>query len=621
MSRGHKRLSRGVSFALTAAMGATTVAALSAGPAEATLTRTTPAAAVQVAKPAAPIAKLKLNASSVIAGAKVVASTRGTSVPAHVKTVTFTFGDGTPAVRRTWVPRTMAHTFTKLGRHVETMRIVDRLGRVARISRAVVVSAPPAVAEKFATGAPEPTEDVQPDTTLTSADALPASMDLRTYAMTPANQGQIQSCTTWAVNYGMLGWYAKHSGMSDQVFAPMYSYAQLVKGNPNQGTRAQDVLNIAMKQGVDTAADYGSGWASDYTTQPSQAQHDNASRFKISGWRDLFVNLSTSGATADEVYSMKSQLAAGFPVAIAMNVYDSLFRSPGSSTYTDDPSAKFSGRHEVLAVGYDSNGLLIQNSWGTGWGDGGFFRLSWAGVARDVYMADVIDGFVPSQSRGDTTAPTATAPAQRMAYGDTMNSSGVPVTVSWSGADDTAVTGYDFYASTNGGSWTQQTLPNATATSITYTLAPGSSYRFAVRSRDAAGNVSPWMYGSTFTVADHSEVDNAVSYSGNWGVYPWSSADGGQLAVSATAGDTVSFTFTGSNIAWVGTGATNRGEAYVYLDGQYQFTVDEYAASTAARSLVVVGNWSTVSQHTLTLQVVGTSGRPSVDIDSFIVLG
>ena len=621
MSRRQQRLSRSVSFALTAAIGATTVAAVGAGTATTTLAGATPAAMTQTVKPAPPVAKLRLNASHVLTGATVTAFTRGTTVPARVKTVTFTFGDGTAAVRRTSLPRSIAHRFNRLGSHVVRMRIVDRLGRVARISRVVVVSPRPAVAEQYATGAPAPTEDVQPDTTLTSADALPASTDLRGYAMTPQNQGHIQSCTTWAVNYAMLGWYAKRAGMSDQVFAPMYSYAQLVKGNANQGTRAQDVLNIAYNQGVDTAADYGSGWATDYTTQPSYSQKANAGRFKISGWRDLFINGSATGASADEIYSMKSQLAAGFPVAIAMNVYDSLYAFHGSGSYTDSASAAWSGRHEVLAVGYDSSGLLIQNSWGTAWGDNGFFRLSWAGVARDVYMADVINGFVPPQSQGDTTAPTATAPAQTMAYGDKMNSNGVPVTVSWSGSDDTGVTGYDFYASTNGGSWTQQTLPNATATSITYTLAPGSSYRFAVRSRDAAGNVSPWMYGSTFTVADHSEVDNAASYTGNWNVYPWASADGGQLAVSATAGDTVSFTFTGSNIAWVGTGATNRGEANVYLDGQYQFTVDEYAASTAARSLVVVGNWSTVAQHTLTLEVVGTSGRPSVDVDSFIVLG
>ena len=627
MSSGKRKAMRAAGLVLAAAMSAMSFAAIGAAE-EVTMTPTPMVAMAQVSSvgsTAHPVAKLRLNASHVLAGATVVASTKGSSARAGVKSVTFTFGDGTKAVRRTTIPRTLAHTFRKLGRHVVTMRLVDRLGHVSRIQRVVVVSARPQDQSLSSMGAAPPSEDVQPDTTLRSADGLPSSVDLRGDTLTPQNQApgaaRIGSCVTWATNYGLLGWYAHHTGMSTQVFAPMYSYSQVDGGVADAGSDPVDVLNIALNQGVDTAAHYGSGWAYDYVTKPNDSQRANAANYKISGWRTLYSNKDLTGSTNAEAYSLRAQLASGYPAIIGMKVYQPLRTFHGSGYYTDPAGAVYSGLHEVLAVGYDSQGLLIQNSWGTAWGDNGFFRLSWAAVGADVMDAHTITGFVPAQSQSDSTSPTATAPVQQVKVGDTLNANGVPVTVSWSGSDNTGVSAYDFFASTNGGAWTQQTLPNANATSITYSLTPGNSYRFAVRSRDAAGNVSPWMYGSTFTVGDYQETSSAFNYNGSWNTYGWSLADAGQLALSNTANDWFSFTFTGSNVAWVGTKAANRGEAYVWLDGNYVGTADEYAASTAAKSLIVVGNWDTVAQHTITVQVVGTSGRPDVDVDSFVVLG
>lgn len=41
------------------------------------------------------------------------------------------------------------------------------------------------------------------------------------------------------------------------------------------------------------------------------------------------------------------------------------------------PSATIAGGHAMYIVGYDADGAWIANSWGTGWGDGGFAHLSW----------------------------------------------------------------------------------------------------------------------------------------------------------------------------------------------------------------------------------------------------
>jgi len=41
-----------------------------------------------------------------------------------------------------------------------------------------------------------------------------------------------------------------------------------------------------------------------------------------------------------------------------------------------DPNPKAYGGHEVVIVGFDSDGFILKNSWGTDWGDGGYFYIS-----------------------------------------------------------------------------------------------------------------------------------------------------------------------------------------------------------------------------------------------------
>ena len=96
--------------------------------------------------------------------------------------------------------------------------------------------------------------------------------------------------------------------------------------------------------------------------------------------------------------------------------------------------------------------------------------------------------------------------------------------------------------------------------------------------------------------------------------------DGGFLDASSTPSAWATFRFSGSNVAWVASRGANRGQANLYLDGTFQTTIDLYSPSTAARSLVAVGNTIGSGIHTLKVEVVGTSGRPTVDVDSFVVL-
>ena len=58
------------------------------------------------------------------------------------------------------------------------------------------------------------------------------------------------------------------------------------------------------------------------------------------------------------------------------------------------------------------------------------------------------------------------------------------------------------------------------------------------------------------------------------------------------------------------------GQAKVYFVGVYVATIDLKGAS-ASRVQVFTKTWSTVGSHRISIKVVGTAGRPRVDIDAF----
>ncbi len=222
---------------------------------------------------------------------------------------------------------------------------------------------------------------------------------------------------------------------------------------------------------------------------------------------------------------------------------------------------------------------------------------------------------------GDTTAPAVKAPGAATAVGYSISDSGlVPTQIGWSATDTSGIAAYAVKVSTNGGAWADVTLNSATQTSVVLNLAPASTYKFIVAAKDGAGNWSGWAEGATIKPVLYDDNLSAITYSSGWTRAAWNAATGGYLAVSAQTDATFRLRFTGRNIAWVATYATNRGQARVWLDGTYLGIVDLYRDSTLARAIVLSQNVSTGAEHELVVQVVGTANRPKVDLDGIVIL-
>jgi subtilisin family serine protease len=226
----------------------------------------------------------------------------------------------------------------------------------------------------------------------------------------------------------------------------------------------------------------------------------------------------------------------------------------------------------------------------------------------------------------DTTKPVfvAGSPAQSITPGWSLGSTGVtPVTFTWRATDSSGIERYAVQLNVNG-TWYDHTanLASLAGESLTFSdLRAGNTYRLAVAARDRAGNWTAWQLGPTFSVGLTAENGAGVAYYGSgWTRSPWASALGGYLTVGSTTNAYVRYTFSGRNVAWVATSATNRGQARIWLDGVHVATVDLASATTIAHRIQFSQAVDPSRSHTLDVQIVGTVGRPAVDVDAFVVL-
>jgi subtilisin family serine protease len=225
----------------------------------------------------------------------------------------------------------------------------------------------------------------------------------------------------------------------------------------------------------------------------------------------------------------------------------------------------------------------------------------------------------------DTTAPVVAKPAFTFVANTTVSTAGSSTgNASWSATDDSGIAAYQLQIWYDG-DWHDFTDELTSPTSKSLRLsgwATATDYALAVAAQDGAGNWSDWSYSNIWRIKSVGEKGTGVSRSASgWTRTTWSRALGGRLSYSKSAGKWTKFTFIGGRrVAWVSTMASNRGVAKVYLNGTLVKKIDLRSGSTLARRLVYQASGLNPSrQYVLKIVVVGTSGRPRVDVDGFLV--
>jgi len=230
---------------------------------------------------------------------------------------------------------------------------------------------------------------------LNTALTLAPVVDLRNYCSPIEDQGNIGSCTGNAIA-GQIELIDRKGGKQLDVSRLFIYYEERVlEGSVryDAGAYIRDGIKVCYTKGapVETLWPYNT---SKFATKPPAPAYTDALKRKVTGYQRC-TNFA----------AVKNAVAAGNPVVIGFTVYDSFEgiwaniphgqAGSGMMPFPNTATEQILGGHAVCIVGYDdtmpvagkTNGrFIVRNSWGTSWGDNGYFYMPY-GVIQDTNMS------------------------------------------------------------------------------------------------------------------------------------------------------------------------------------------------------------------------------------------
>jgi C1A family cysteine protease len=204
---------------------------------------------------------------------------------------------------------------------------------------------------------------------------LPPNVDLRTKMPAIYDQGQLGSCTANAISGAFEFELLKQNApdfMPSRLFIYYNERAIENTVNTDSGAQIRDGIKSVATQGVCPEA----MWPyiiSEFTQKPQSNCYEDALNHLVTSYHRL----------TQDVNQLKSCLAEGYPFVFGFTVYDSFESQQVAQSGVLNlpaPGEKAIGGHAVMAVGYDdkSQRFIIRNSWGTDWGQQGYFTMPYA---------------------------------------------------------------------------------------------------------------------------------------------------------------------------------------------------------------------------------------------------
>lgn len=207
---------------------------------------------------------------------------------------------------------------------------------------------------------------------------LPDHVDLREKCSPVENQGQLGSCTANAL-VAALEFLEILNGQAYVDLSRLFVYynERAMEGSVNEDSGAQ------IRDGVKSLVQLGvcpeSEWPYDvgrFTQKPTDAAYALAKDHVVTSYHRLL-----------NIEEMLGCLADGFPFVFGFTVFKT-FESDAVRETGVVPMPMHGernlGGHAVTAVGYDrdSRRFIVRNSWGTGWGQRGYFTMPFEYVER-----------------------------------------------------------------------------------------------------------------------------------------------------------------------------------------------------------------------------------------------
>ena len=215
------------------------------------------------------------------------------------------------------------------------------------------------------------------------------SVDLRPKCPKVINQGTLGSCTACATT-SMVQFVRGVSKYSEWMPSPLFTYysTRLIEGSINRddGASLRNTLISTVRYGV-TPELFWRYNIKNFTVKPPQGVWNEALKHQTIQY------LRIDNTKESEICDC---LTKGYPFVFGVAVYESFLSSTvirtGIVPFPNTRKEKFLGGHALLAVGYEGTGeskkLIVQNSWGTGWGQRGFCKIPFKYITSSQLCGD-----------------------------------------------------------------------------------------------------------------------------------------------------------------------------------------------------------------------------------------
>ena len=214
---------------------------------------------------------------------------------------------------------------------------------------------------------------------------VPAAIDLRPHCPPVYDQGELGSCTANAIG-GMIEFDRIKQKLPDFVPSRLFIYynERAIEGTVGQDSGAQ------IRDGIKSVAKIGACPEKEWPYDIGKFAHKPPKKCYTDAKLDRAVQYSR---VTQNLTQMLACLASGYPFVFGFTVYESFESQQVANTGImpmPAPGEQVLGGHAVMAVGYDnpSRRLIVRNSWGEGWGQGGYFLMPFEYVMHPGYTSD-----------------------------------------------------------------------------------------------------------------------------------------------------------------------------------------------------------------------------------------
>ena len=233
------------------------------------------------------------------------------------------------------------------------------------------------------------------------AAGAPTSFDVRNaggvnYDTPVKDQGGCGSCVAFGTAAAMevVFRYSRRTTMPLDLSEAhlFYVYARSEGRNCGNGWWPNRALTHAQSSGV-TFEDY----------YPYTAGDQDGNTKINANWRNRLAKVTAWADISGNALAMKDRISRYGAVTACFNVYQDFF-SYKSGVYRH-VTGNLAGGHCVVLVGYDDGQAcwIARNSWGNGWGDGGYFKIGYGQCGIESFQTCSVHGvslraWLPNQS-------------------------------------------------------------------------------------------------------------------------------------------------------------------------------------------------------------------------------